>query len=116
MIELTGEGTGMSVHTMRLGLGVFFLLGAGVLFARKWLLPGLDAKFDSLRLNLGAVFALVFGSLNVVRWYLAWSHRQEKAIPVRTPLQPDPSLVRPEPPNPDLDFSKGSANSDQLPL
>jgi hypothetical protein len=100
----------MSVYTMRLGLGLFFLLTATVLFARRWLAPGLDAQFDPLRLNLGAVFALVFGALNVVRWYLMWSYRRNRATPVRTPLQPDPSLIRPEPPNPDLDFTKDRAN------
>jgi hypothetical protein len=99
----------MSIHTLRLVLGVFFLLAAGLLFARGWLMPGLDAKFDSLRLNLGAVFALVFGALNLVRWYLVWSYRRQRAIPVRTPLQPDPSIVRPEPPNPELDFTKTEA-------
>jgi hypothetical protein len=57
-------------------------------------------------MNLGGVFALVFGCLNLVRWYIAWSARRERATPVRTPLQPDPSVVRPEPPNPELDFSR----------
>ena len=61
-------------------------------------------------MNLGGVFALVFGCLNLVRWYLVWSHRRNLATPVRAPLQPDPSLVRPEPPNPELDFTKDQAN------
>ena len=62
------------------------------------------------RLNLGGVFAIVFGCLNLVRWYVARAHRRARATPVRTPLQPDPSLVRPEPPNPDLDFTNQTAN------
>jgi hypothetical protein len=100
----------MSIHTMRLGLGIFFLLLAAAIFGRGWLFPHLDAHFDSMRMNLGGVFALVFGCLNIVRWYLTWSYRRTQATPVRTPLQPDPSLVRPEPPNPELDFTKDRAN------
>jgi hypothetical protein len=96
----------MSVYTLRLGLGLFFLFAGTLLLVRKWLAPGLDREFDSLRLNLGALFAFVFGALNIVRWYLMWSARRNRAIPVRAPLQPDPSLVPPEPPNPELDFTK----------
>jgi hypothetical protein len=96
----------MSIHTMRLGLGILFLLLAAAIFGRRWLMPGLDAKFDPLRMNLGGVFAVVFGCLNLVRWYVARSHRLARATPVRTPLQPDPSVVRPEPPNQELDFMK----------
>jgi hypothetical protein len=96
----------MTIHTMRLGLGILFLLLAAAVFGRRWLFPELDAKFDPLRMNLGGVFALVFGCLNIVRWYLAWSYRRTLATPVRTPLQPDPSLVKPEVPNPELDFAK----------
>jgi hypothetical protein len=94
----------MSVHTMRLIVGLFFLVAAAFLFAHRWLAPGLDAHFGSL--TIAAIFALVFGISNVVRWYLAWSFRRTRATPVRTPLKPDPSLVRPEPPNPELDFTK----------
>jgi hypothetical protein len=96
----------MSIHAMRLGLGVFFLVMAAAIFTRHWFFPQFDARFDSLRMNLGGVFALVFGCLNVVRWYIAWSYRRARTTPVRTPLQPDPSLVPPEPPNPALDFTK----------
>jgi hypothetical protein len=95
----------MTIHTMRLGLGILFLVMAALIFGRRWLFPGLDARFDPLRMNLGGVFAIVFGSLNIVRWYLARQHRLARATPVRTPLQPDPSVVRPESPNPELDFS-----------
>jgi hypothetical protein len=100
----------MSIRTMRLGLGVFFLVMAAAIFTRRWFFPQLDARFDPLRMNLGGAFALVFGCLNVVRWYLAWSHRRARATPVRTPLQPNPSIVRPEPPNPELDFTQNRAN------
>jgi hypothetical protein len=96
----------MSIHALRLGLGILFLCLAAAIFGRQWVFPELDAKYNTLRLNLGGVFALVFGCLNVVRWYLAWSHRRQLATPVQTPLQPDPSLVPPERPNPDLDFTK----------
>jgi hypothetical protein len=96
----------MSVQSMRLVMGVLFLLLAGVIFTRAWLIPGLDARFNSLRMNLGGVLALVFAGLNFARWYVIWSHRRAQATPARTPLQPDPSLVRPEPPNTELDFTK----------
>ncbi|MCE9565463.1 MAG: hypothetical protein K8U57_25865 [Planctomycetes bacterium] len=96
----------MSVHTMRLVLGIMFLCLAGAIFARDMFLPGLGARFDPLRMNLGAVLALVFAGLNLVKWYVVWSHRRMLATPVRTPLQPDPSVVRPEKPNPELDFTR----------
>lgn len=96
----------MSVHTMRLVLGILFLILATVLFARRWLMPGLDECFDPMRMNLGAVLALVFGGLNLARWYSAWTLRRERATPVRKPLQPDPTLVKPEPPNPEFDFRR----------
>jgi hypothetical protein len=96
----------MSVQKMRFGMGVLFLLLAGVIFARAWIVPDLDRRFDSLRMNLGGVLALVFAGLNFARWYAVWSYRRTRATPVRTPLQADPSAVRPEPPNPELDFTK----------
>ena len=96
----------MPVQRMRFAMGVLFLLLAGMIFARAWLAPGLDARYDSLRMNLGGVLALIFAGLNFARWYVIWSHRRMRATPVRTPLQHDPSLVRPEPPNPELDFTK----------
>jgi hypothetical protein len=98
----------MPVQRMRFAMGVLFLLLAGVIFARAWLMPGLDARFNSLRMNLGGVLALVFAGLNFARWYVVWSHRRAQATPVRTPLQPDASLVQPESPNSELDFTKKS--------
>jgi hypothetical protein len=96
----------MSVHTMRLVLGVLFLILGALTFSRWWLFPDLAAWGDPVRMNLGGAFALVFGVLNLTRWYVAWSHRREMATPVRTPLQPDPSVTPPDAPNPELDFTK----------
>ncbi len=94
----------MSIATLRLIVGIFFLVACGLLVSRNWLAPQWAARFDPLRLNLGAAFALVFGLLNLTRWYLAWSYRRQMATPVRRPLQPDPSLVPPEPPPQELQF------------
>jgi hypothetical protein len=94
----------VSISTLRLLVGIFFLLASAFLALRSWIAPEWAARYDPLRLNLGAAFALVFGLLNLTRWYLSWSHRRMQAIPVRTPLQPDPSLVRPEV-RPEFDFS-----------
>jgi hypothetical protein len=98
----------MSVHAMRLVLGLMFLLLGVLILARRWVMPdlNLDARYDSLRMNLGGVLALVFAGLNLARWYAAWAYRRDRATPVRTPLQPDPAATRPEPPNPDFDFTK----------
>jgi len=96
----------MSVHTIRLVLGIMFLCLATAIFARDLLAPGLGARFDPLRMNLGGVLAFVFGGLNIAKWYVVWSYRRTLATPVRTPLQPDPSVVRPEAPNPELDFTR----------
>jgi hypothetical protein len=96
----------MSVQSMRLGMGILFLALAGLIFTRAWLLPGLDARFNTLRMNLGGVLALILAGLNLARWYASWSYRRARATPVRTPLQPDPSPAAPEPPNPELDFTK----------
>jgi len=104
----------MSVHTLRLALGILFLVLAGVIFTRDWFAPGLGAGFDPLRMNLGGVLALVFGGLNLARWYTWRSYRRSRATPVRTPLQPDPSVVRPEPPNPELDFTKESGEEEAM--
>lgn len=94
----------MSIPVLRLIVGVFFLVASAFLALRYWLVPEWAARYDPLRMNVGAVFAFVFGLLNITRWYLSWSHRRTQAIPVRYPLQPDPSLVRPEL-RPEFDFS-----------
>lgn len=97
----------MAVHTMRLVLGILFLMLGTLILARRWVMPDLDARFNTTRMSLGAVLALVFGGLNLARWYAAWSYRRTRSTPVRTPLQPDPTMTRPEPPNPDFDFTNG---------
>ncbi|MBA4064794.1 MAG: hypothetical protein C0501_13990 [Isosphaera sp.] len=97
---------------LRLVLGLMFLVLAAAIFTRAWTAPDLDARFDPVRMNLGGVLALVFGGLNLARWYAAYSYRQARRTPVRTPLQPDPSAAGPEPPNPDLDFSKRPSEPD----
>jgi hypothetical protein len=96
----------MAIHRMRLALGIFFLVLATIILTRQWFLPGWGLGFDPLRMNLGGILALVFGCLNLARWYVVWSTRRARATPVQTPFQPDPSLVKPEPPNPDLDFTR----------
>ena len=98
----------MSILTMRLVMGILFLLLAAAMFGRRWLMPDLDARYDPLRMNLGAALALVFGGLNLARWYVVWSYRRAKQIAVRTPLQPDPSMKSPVVTNPELDFTKDS--------
>lgn len=100
----------MAVATLRLALGLFFLAAGALILLRSVIAPGLNARFDPSRLDLGGVLALVLGGLNLARWYAAWSYRRYRATPVRTPLQPDPSLVRPEPPNPELDFTRPGPN------
>jgi uncharacterized SAM-binding protein YcdF (DUF218 family) len=89
---------------LRLVLGLLFLMLTAAIFTRAWSAPGLDDRFDPLRLNLGGVLALVFGGLNLARWYSAWSYQQARRTPVRTPLQPNPE-ARDEPRNLDLDFT-----------
>ena len=37
----------MTIHTMRLGLGLLFLVLAALIFGRRWLFPQLDARFFS---------------------------------------------------------------------
>jgi len=96
----------MTIHTMRLVMGILFLLLAGFMFGREWILPNLDAKFNTTRMNLGGMLALAFGCLNLVRWYTVWSYRRRMATPVRNTLQPDPSAEPREAPNPELDFTK----------
>jgi len=86
----------VTIATLRLIVGVFFLLASAFLTLRYWIAPEWAARYDPLRMNLGAAFAFVFGLLNLTRWYLSWSQRQRVSLPVHYPLQPDPSLIRPE--------------------
>jgi hypothetical protein len=95
----------MAVRHMRLTLGLFFLAMALLLFARGWLFPGLDARFNSTRMTIGACLALVLAGVNLAKWYAGWAWYQQQAMPVRQPLQRDPDAPTTEP-NPELDFTK----------
>jgi hypothetical protein len=98
----------MSVRTMRLVMGILFLFLAGAIFTRRWLFPEFAAKNDSLRMNLGGVFALVFGGLNLARWYAVQAFQKTSKTAVRYPLQRDPSAAPQVEPIPEFDFTKKS--------
>jgi hypothetical protein len=99
----------MSVRIMRLTMGILFLFLGCVVFARGWLFPEFAARYDSLRMNLGGVFALVFGGLNLARWYAATELMKSSQTAVRYPLQRDPSAAPQVEPIPEFDFTKQSA-------
>lgn len=101
----------MSILAMRLVLGLLFLVLGVVILARQWLTPGLFAGYDPLRLNLGGTLALVFGGLNLARWYAAWSFWQTTQTAVRYPLQPDPSAAPQVEPIAEFDFFKRQENN-----
>jgi hypothetical protein len=96
----------MSVRTMRFVMGILFLLLGSAIFTRHWLFPEFAAKNDPLRMNLGGVFALVFGGLNLARWYTAWAFVKSSQTAVRYPLQRDPSAAPQVEPIPEFDFTK----------
>lgn len=96
----------MSVLMMRLTLGILFLILGAMLLCRELLFPGLFAQYDPIRLNLGGILALVFGGLNLARWYAARAVIEERRKPVHRPLQRDPSATPQEGPNPEFDFTK----------
>ena len=81
----------MSILSMRLVVAILFLVMGTVILARQWLLPGLDERFDPLRLNLGGLLALVLAGVNLARWYTLRSFMKERQTAVRYPLQRDPS-------------------------
>jgi hypothetical protein len=99
----------MTVRHMRLMLGVFFLIMGVVLLALRFGAPEAMARFDPTRLFLGALLALALGCWNLMKWYSAWMWFQERATPVRRPLQPDPTASAEEY-NPEFDFDKQNAN------
>jgi hypothetical protein len=99
----------MSVHVMRLSMGIVFLLLGIAIFTRQWLFPGLDARFNSLRLNLGGALALVFSGLNFARWYTAKAFLDASRTPVRPGLRPDPTAAPQAVPDPELDFTRPAA-------
>jgi hypothetical protein len=97
----------MPVRRMRLMIGLFFLAMAALLFARSWLFPDLNARFNATRMTIGACLALVLAGVNLAKWYAGWAWSQERATPVRRPLQRDPSAREPDgEPNPEFDFGK----------
>jgi hypothetical protein len=98
----------MSILAMRLAIGILFLLLGIATFTRNWLFPEFAATRDSLRMNLAGVFALVFGGLNLARWYAAWAFRKSSQTPVRYPLQRDPSAEPQVEPIPEFDFTRTS--------
>jgi hypothetical protein len=91
---------------MRLALSMLFLILGCALMTRRWWLPELDVQFDTLRLNLGTVLALVFGGLNLARWYTVQAFLKTRQTAVRYPLQRNASTAAPVDYNPEFDFSK----------
>jgi hypothetical protein len=98
----------MQIRTMRLVLGILFLILGCAIFARHWLFPEFAAGFDSLRMRIGGVFALVFAGVNLARWYAASRFMKTSQTAVRYPLQPDPSAAPQVEPIPEFDFMKQS--------
>ena len=97
----------MTVRHMRLTLGLFFLFaGLGVL-ALRFGMPDVAAKiFNPTRLLLGALLALVLAGVNLAKWYAGWAWYQQRATPVRRPLQPDPAARTGAEVLPEFDFDK----------
>lgn len=102
----------MFVRYYRLVLGVFFLLAGVGLLVLRFGAPETVAKFDPIRIFLGAIFALVLGCWNLMKWYAQMMDFQQRATPVRQPLQRDPDAVKEEAPNPEFDFSKKDEKSE----
>jgi hypothetical protein len=96
----------MQVRTMRLAVGVLLLVMGSALFARDWLFPEFAASRSRIQLNIAAVFAVVFGCVNLARWYAATQFLKSTQTAVRYPLQPDPSAAPQVEPIPEFDFSK----------
>ena len=96
----------MQVRTMRLMMGILFLCLGCAIFCRQWLFPEFAAGYDPLRMSLGGVLALVFGGLNLARWYMAKSFAKLTQTPVHYPLQRDPSAAPQVEPIPEFDFTK----------
>jgi len=94
--------------------GLFLVMGV-VILARQWLMPGLEDRFDPLRMNLGGVLALVLAGVNLARWYTLRSFMKERRTAVRYPLQRDPSAAPQVEPIPEFDFTKRSDEEDAGP-
>jgi hypothetical protein len=96
----------MQIRIMRLVLGILFLIMGTALFARDWLFPEFAARRSKLQLNIAGVFALIFGCVNLARWYAASQFMKTAQTAVRYPLQPDPSAAPQVEPIPEFDFTK----------
>src|SRR5438067_2452251 len=94
----------MLARNLRLGLAVFFLLMAGVLFLRHTLAPELVANMKDRNLTFGAWLALALAGWNAARWYTDWSARRDRMganpLAVRTIKPAD------QEPNPAFDFDE----------
>lgn len=105
----------MTVRHMRLALGSFFVAAGTGLLAVRFLAPELVARtFDLMRLTLGALLALVLGSMNLAKWYAGRVAYEQRATPVRRPLQSDPAQTGREQ-NPEFDFDRTGSASPQGP-
>jgi hypothetical protein len=95
----------MAVWQMRLVLGLFFLFAGATLLFLQLALPEVAARINPpLQVYVAALLGLVLGAWNLARWYASWMIYQERATPVRRPLQPEPDQKREEEYNPDFDF------------
>ena len=54
----------MTVRTMRLTLGLFFLIAGGAILFVRYFMPGLIANLNGDRFLLGGVFALILAGLH----------------------------------------------------
>jgi hypothetical protein len=95
---------------MRLVLGTFFLIAGVGLLVLRFGMPDVAARINSpMRLLVGALLALVLAGLNFAKWYSGWLWFQQRATPVRRPLQPDRAGANEEY-NPEFDFSKDASD------
>jgi hypothetical protein len=111
--ENNHEGAAMVRHT-RLTLGLFFLIAGVALLVLRFGAPEVAARINSpLRLVIGALLALALGGVNVAKWYAGWLAYNQRATPIRRPLQPDPTASAETDPNPEFDFGKNDERSAQ---
>jgi hypothetical protein len=99
----------MALRHLRLMLGLFFLFAGVGLLVLRFGMPEAVARFDLTRLLIGALLALVLAGVNLAKWYAGYMWFQERATPVRRPLQPDPTAPGEEY-NPEFDFNKDAAD------
>ena len=102
----------MALRHMRLMLGAFFLIAGIGLLVLRFGFPDVAAKVnDPTRLLIGAFLALVLAGVNLAKWYSGWLWFQQRATPVRQPLQPDPTASGEPEFNPEFDFGKSEKPS-----